>query len=98
MRVFVVALAAVGCLSLAGCAELDSIGESLDVLIPTAAEPAPAEPLWVQETAAGGVAPGTVCATAAGSCPLDPPQAVGTQCSCSAQGGVSLGTVSAGAQ
>ena len=105
MRAIGAACLIAGSIVLGGCETMDSIGDSvgdtlgaLGDLVPTGSKPAPAEPLWVQETAGIGALAGAECTTRTGSCPLDVPQQEGAQCTCAMAGGVSLGIVTTAAQ
>lgn len=105
MRAIGAAWVIAGSIVLGGCETMDSIGDTvgdtlgaLGDLVPTGSEPAPAEPLWVEETAGIGAPAGALCTTRTGSCPLEAPQPEGAQCTCAMEGGVSLGVVGAPAQ
>jgi len=88
----------IGCGLASGCDTLESVGDSLGELMPAASEPAPSDPLWEETSApaAGGTA--VTCRTNSASCPLDPPLASGAQCTCAAEGTVSIGVAAEAAQ
>jgi hypothetical protein len=88
-------LLVMACLAAPGCETMESVGDTIVELIPEASEPASDQPLWEETIAPASGASAAVCRTNSTSCPLDPPLPGGTQCTCAAEGAVSIGIAEA---